>query len=136
MNEDFNKARFHINNLLSLIPNRLWKKIRDKDDEEKIITEERFYQTIIYLALYGSGYMAEVEVINVGGFADLVLKYQDKVFIFEIKIKGSARSAIEQIKEKGYFRKYQDANKIYLIGMIMDTGKRQVKEMEFEFLEK
>ena len=135
VNKNFTQAEVHINNLLSLIPNRLWKKIKDKEDENKVITEERFYQTIIYLALYASGYMADVEVINIGGFADLVLKYKGKVFIFEIKVKGNAKSAIEQIKNKEYFRKYQNTNKIYLIGLIMDTEKRRVKEMAFELLD-
>jgi uncharacterized protein YihD (DUF1040 family) len=77
--------------------------------------------------------MAKVEVINVGGFADLVLKYQDKVFIFEIKVRGTAKAAIEQIKDKGYARRYTDAKEIYLVGLIMDTNKRRVKEMEVEF---
>jgi len=133
LDNNFEHAQNHINNLLALIPHRLWRKVADDEtDEEKIITEERFYQTIIYLALYASGYMAEVEVINVGGFADLILKYQGKVFIFEIKIRGTAKAAIKQIKEKGYHRKYTDAKEIYLIGLVMDTNKRQVKEMKVE----
>ncbi len=105
---------------------------KEETDEEKIIAEERFYQTIIYLALYSSGYMAEVEIINQGGFADLVLKYRGKVYIFEIKIRGTAASAISQIKKKGYARKYPDAKEIYLVGVVMDTKKRRIKEMEVE----
>ena len=133
MHNNLEKTIFHINNLLALIPNRLWKTIKKEEtDEEKIITEERFYQTIIYLALYSSGYMAEVEVINQGGFADLVLKYRGKVYIFEIKIRGTAASAISQIKKKGYHQKYTDAKEIYLVGVVMDTKKRRVKEMEIE----
>ena len=136
LDNNFGQAQTHINNLLALIPHRLWHKVADDEDKEKIITEERFYQTIIYLALYASGYMAEVEVINVGGFADLVLKYQKKVFIFEIKVRGTAKAAIKQIKDKGYARRYTDAKEIYLIGVIMDTNKRRVKEMEVELINK
>ena len=80
--------------------------------------------------------MAKVEVINVGGFADLVLKYQDKVFIFEVKVRGTAKAAIEQIKDKGYARKYTDTKEIYLVGLVMDTNKRRVKEMKVEFVRK
>jgi len=137
LDNNFEQARSHIDNLLALIPNRLWRKVDDKTNREKIITEERFYQTIIYLALYASGYMAEVEVITIGGFADLVLKYQGRVFIFEIKVKGTAKAAIEQIKDKGYVRKYTDAKEIYLVGLVMDTEKRRVKEIKAEqFLQK
>ena len=133
LDNNFEQSRKHIDNLLALIPHRLWHKVaNDETDEEKIITEERFYQTIIYLALYASGYMVEVEVINIGGFADLVLKYKDKVYIFEIKVKGRAKAAINQIKDKGYARRYTDAKEIYLVGVIMDTSKRRIKEMKVE----
>ena len=132
---NFQQAQIHIDNLLSLVPHRLWKKIADDEsNKDKIITEERFYQTIIYLALYASGYMAKVEVISIGGFADLVLEYKDKVFIFEIKVRGTAKIALKQIKDKGYDRKYIDAKEIYLVGMVMDTERRGVKEMEVEIL--
>ncbi len=133
LHNNFNQAQNHINNILSLIPNRLWRKIADDEtNEDKIITEERFYQTILYLALYASGYKAEVEVISSGGFADLVLKYEGQVFIFEIKVKSSAKTAIRRIKDKGYDRKHPTAKKIYLVGIIMDTLRRKIKEMEVE----
>ena len=137
LDNNFEQSRKHIDNLLALIPHRLWHKVaNDETDEEKIITEERFYQTIIYLALYASGYMVEVEVINIGGFADLVLKYKDKVYIFEIKVKGTAKAAINQIKDKDYARNYTDTKEIYLVGLVMDTNKRRVKEMKVEFARK
>ncbi len=92
LQNNFDHAVVHINNILALVPNRLWRKIADDEtNEDKIITEERFYQTILYLALYASGYMAKVEVLNVGGLADLVIEYKDKVFIFEIKVKDTAK---------------------------------------------
>jgi len=46
---------------------------------------------------------------------------------------GSTQFAV--LKNKEYFRKYQNTNKIYLIGLIMDTEKRRVKEMAFELLD-
>ncbi len=135
LQNNFGQAVIHINNILALVPNRLWKKIADDETNgDKIITEERFYQTILYLALYASGYMAKVEVLNVGGLADLVIEYKDKVFIFEIKVKDTAKQAIKQIKEKGYERRFHSARQIYLIGMIMDTVKRKIKELEVEKL--
>jgi hypothetical protein len=58
------------------------------------------------------------------------------VYIFEIKIRGTAKAAINQIKDKGYTRKYTDTKEIYLVGLVMDTNKRRVKEMKVEFARK
>ena len=129
--EDWQEAKNQMDNIFALIPCRLFKTIAENQTtEEKIITEERFYQTIIYTSLCASGYRAEVEVITCGGFADLVLQYEGKIFIFEIKTKGSASQAIRQIREKGYDRKYTNTEPIYLIGLVMDTQKRRVREMK------
>lgn len=58
------------------------------------------------------------------GRIDLVINYEDRIYIIEFKvIKGEneKHTAIKQIKEKRYFEKYQsESNKIYLIGIEFD----------------
>ena len=59
----------------------------------------------------------EAEVKTNKGRIDAVIIDKD-VYIFEFKFNGDKDNALRQIKERGYFEKYQGADrKIYLFGV-------------------
>ena len=64
---------------------------------------------------------------------DAVICDGDHVYIFEFKINQTAEIALEQIREKEYFRKYQHSDrKIVLVGANFDTVSRQIMEWKSE----
>jgi hypothetical protein len=65
------------------------------------------------------------------GRIDMVFIFQNRVFIFEFKIDGSAASALEQIKQQKYYEKYAD-KKIILIGANFDSKTRSISEWQLE----
>ncbi|CEM62670.1 conserved hypothetical protein [Treponema phagedenis] len=82
---------------------------------------ERDYQIAFYIIFTLMGYYAEIETHSSKGRADLVLRTDKAIYIFEFKlaVKASADDALNQIKEKGYADKYKKCGKeIFLIGAV------------------
>ncbi|MEA1900200.1 MAG: AAA family ATPase [Thermodesulfobacteriota bacterium] len=81
------------------------------------INREKYYQTIFYLIFSLIGLKVEAEVRTNKGRIDAVIIDKD-VHIFEFKFNGDKDQALNQIKNKKYFEKYQGAGKeIYLFGV-------------------
>ncbi|MEA2083760.1 MAG: AAA family ATPase [Thermodesulfobacteriota bacterium] len=81
------------------------------------IDREKYYQTIFYLVFSLVGLKVEAEVKTNKGRIDAVIIDND-VHIFEFKLDGNKDNALGQIKDKGYFEKYQGTGKnIYLFGV-------------------
>jgi len=81
----------------------------------------------MYLA--GSGVEVRVEDSSDSGRSDLVAIVFDRVYIFEFKLGGGA---IEQIREREYYKKYLSYNEVYIIGVEVDKDKKGVKEVRWE----
>ncbi|HIV09698.1 MAG TPA: PD-(D/E)XK nuclease domain-containing protein, partial [Candidatus Spyradenecus faecavium] len=57
------------------------------------------------------------------GRADLVAESDERVYVFELKIKGTAQEALAQIKDRGYAEPYRATGKpIHLIGLAFDPA--------------
>ena len=88
------------------------------------INKEKYYQTIFYLIFSLIGLKVEAEVKTNKGRIDAVI-IDKAIYLFEFKFNGDKNKALNQIKEKKYFEKYQgrkgggrDAGKeIYLFGV-------------------
>jgi hypothetical protein len=69
---------------------------------------------------------------------DMVIQYENKIYIIEFKIIKEEKekgTALQQIKRKRYFEKYQTKeNKIYLIGIEFDDKQRKIANFEYETL--
>ncbi len=76
---------------------------------------ERHYHSVLYtmLASYGADVIANPE--SAKGKADLLLKFDDVNYIFELKLDGKTRYALEQIDDKDY------------IAVAIEPGKKIVK---------
>ena len=81
------------------------------------IKKEKYYQTIFYLIFSLIGLKVEAEVKTNKGRIDAVI-IDKEIYIFEFKFDGDKDQALNQIKEKKYFEKYQGkGKKIYLFGV-------------------
>ena len=79
---------------------------------------EAAYQRILYVLLSACPFRVTAEDRQAQGRADIVVESDERVFIFELKVDGTAQEALAQIKERGYAEPYKALGKpIYLIGL-------------------
>ena len=63
------------------------------------------------------GFYTHAEYHTSAGRADVIVKTSDFIYIMELKRDGSAKEAIQQIKDKGYATPFKaDGRTIILIG--------------------
>ena len=79
---------------------------------------ERYFQYTFYLLLrLMSVYTVYVEKEQSEGRVDCIVETPNFVYIFELKLDGTAQKALQQIEDKGYARPYEaDARTVYKIG--------------------
>jgi hypothetical protein len=93
------------------------------------IRHEKYYQTVFYLLFALVNLRIDVEKRTQRGRIDTVVELSDRIYLFEFKLDGSAQTALEQIKEKGYAEGYYGRSKtLYLIGVNFDSKQRSVSE--------
>ena len=96
---------------------------------------EGFYASVVYAFLASLGVPLIGEDTTNRGRIDLTLTMEQKVYIIEFKV-GSG-NALEQIKAKKYYEKYQNMNKdIYLVGINFDEAERNISGFTFQRLER
>ena len=89
--------------------------------------QEKHYQTIFYLLFRLMGQYVDTEVKSAIGRADVVVKMQDAIYVFEFKVDGTPEEALEQINSKGYAIPYQsDHRKVVKIGVNFDSATRSI----------
>lgn len=80
--------------------------------------EYHFQYTLYLLFSLVSTYAVRVEQHNSEGRADLIVETKKHVYIFEFKLVGTAREALQQIEERGYATPYGlDPRSIHKIGI-------------------
>ena len=98
------------------------------------INKEKYYQTVFYLIFSLIGLKVGAEIKTNKGRIDAVIIDKD-ICIFEFKFNGDKDKALNQIKEKKYFEKYQGTDKeIYLFGV--EFTDRNVGEWVVEKIQK
>ena len=97
------------------------------------LSNEKYYQTIFFLLFLMLGVYIEAESRTNDGRIDAVAMCGEWIYLFEFKINRNAECALDQIKEKEYFRKYQHSGKrIILIGANLNTETRQLDDWKQE----
>lgn len=87
--------------------------------------DEKTYQLIFKVLFMLLGVYVETEVSTSDGRIDAVIKNDSHIYIFEFKLRRTAKTALGQIADKRYFLKYQACGKnITLIGIRFDVKKR------------
>ena len=95
---------------------------------------ERYFQYTFYLIMQMIGhYNTMVEKETSEGRIDCVVECPNYVYVMEFKMDGSAQSALEQIRERGYTKPYlADKRKVFSIGVNFSSEKGTIEEYVFE----
>ena len=93
---------------------------------------EATFQSIFYAIFRLLGFNIEAESCTNDGRIDAVVQTEDHIYLFEFKL-DKDDSALSQIKEKAYFKKYLlSSKKITLIGVNFDSKKGQLIDWQTE----
>ena len=98
--------------------------------------QESTFQTIFFSIFRLLGLYIEAESATNDGRIDAVVQTKDAIFIFEFKLDNDP-TALEQIKEKEYYKKYLlDKRDIYIVGVNFDSEKGNLIGWEDELIVK
>ena len=98
---------------------------------------EQYYQSVLYAVFRLLGIHAQAEVVCATGRIDMLVTTREHVYIFEFKVntQGSAQDAIDQIKEREYFRAvHAEGRPVHLVGVSFDEKTRNIGDWKEEVL--
>ncbi len=88
-------------------------------------TAEGFYEYTMYLIFSMLNVYTKTQVKCAGGRTDVVVWMAETIYVFELKVTGSAEDAISQIDEKRYAIPFEtDGRKVVKVGVIFDKETR------------
>ena len=92
-------------------------------------------QRILYVLLSACPFRVTAEDRQAQGRVDIVVESDERVFIFELKVDGTAQEALAQIKERGYAEPYRASGKpIHLIGLNFKSANHSLSDTVVETL--
>ena len=96
---------------------------------EEAATAEGFYEYTTYLIFSMLNVYVRTQVKCAGGRVDMVVWMPDTIYVFELKVNGSAQEALQQIDDKSYAIPYQtDSRPVVKVGVKFDAEKRVPEE--------
>ena len=105
----------------------------------RIAEYEGYYASVFYSCFAAQGFDLAAEESSARGRADMALRYDGCVYLFEFKTVGrvpeasEAGGALAQIREKGYADKYRHLGEpIHLIGVEFSREERNIARFEVE----
>ncbi len=102
----------------------------------EVLKNEYVYAASVYGLIYSTGYDVVIEDNTNKGRIDLsVIVNKKVVYIMEFKVLNNKKEkgkSLKQIKEKEYFKKYLNYEKIYIIGIEFDKNKSNIINYEYE----
>lgn len=94
---------------------------------------ELYFQNAMYLVFKTIGFYTEVERHTADGRIDILLQTARYVYIFELKLDGTAQEALQQINEKRYATPFAaDARHLYKIGVNFSSATRGIADYLIE----
>ena len=96
---------------------------------------EGYYASVFYSSFAAMGLDLVPEDSSARGRADLTLRFNDQIYIFEFKVTELAAegSALAQLKERGYANKYRGLDRpIHLIGVEFSRETRTLAAFDTE----
>ena len=88
---------------------------------------EGFYEWTFYLVFSMLNVYVKTQVKCARGRIDMVVHMPDTIYVFELKVDGSAQQALEQIDNKGYAIQYQtDGRKVVKAGVSFSSESKTV----------
>ena len=90
---------------------------------------EGFYEWSLYLIFSMLNVYVRTQVKCAGGRADVVIQMPDTIYVMELKVRGTAQEALDQINSKGYALPYEtDGRKIVKVGVAFDRDTMTIGE--------
>jgi hypothetical protein len=100
-----------------------------KQKLQETATVEGFYEYTLYLIFSMLNVYVRTQVKCAGGRVDMVVWMPDAIYVFEMKVNGTARKALEQIDDRGYAIPYQtDGRRVVKVGVVFDASTRVPKD--------
>ena len=94
---------------------------------------ELYFQNVMYIVFKMLGFYTQVERHTSNGRVDVVLQTPDYVYIFELKLDGTAREALQQIEDKQYAAPFlNDPRKVIKVGANFSSEHRYMEEWEIK----
>ncbi|MBR5983486.1 MAG: ATP-binding protein [Bacteroidales bacterium] len=94
-----------------------------------LTTLEAFYETIMYVIFSMASRYVFTQVKSANGRSDIVMFVKDTVYVFELKINGTAQEALDQINSKGYMVPYEAGNKkVVKVGVAFSKETRTIED--------
>ncbi len=93
----------------------------------KLQNYEGYYASVMYAYLASLGLETIAEDTSNHSRIDLTLKFEEKIYLFEIKaVDKPTGKALQQIRERKYYKKYQGDRKVYCIALVWSFAKQNV----------
>ena len=94
-----------------------------------LTTFEAFYETIMYVIFSMMSNYVYTQVKSANGRSDVVMFVGDTAYVFELKINGTAREALDQINSNGYMVPYEVGNrKVVKVGVAFSKEEKNITE--------
>ena len=107
----------------------------DKFPYTLINNNERHYQAVLYTIFAMLGVDVTPEQPTSDGRIDMVLKTTDSIYVFELKYKKDAATALAQIEDKKYASAFaDDKRKKVLVGINFSEDNKTIDEWEINTL--
>ena len=124
---DLDQVRRELTSFLAGTPYSM----RPKKTQEQ--RELYFHYTFYLIMRLISCYTVYTEKQLSEGRADCVIETKDYIYIFEFKLDGTAREALQQISERGYAKAYEaDTRPTYLVGASFSSKTGTIEEWQTE----
>ena len=92
---------------------------------EEAATAEGFYEYTLYLIFSMLNVYVRTQVKCAGGRVDMVIWMPNTIYVFELKVSGTAQDALQQIDNNSYAIPYQtDGRAVVKVGVKFDAEKR------------
>jgi hypothetical protein len=94
-----------------------------------LTTFEAFYETIMYVIFSMMSNYVYTQVKSANGRSDIVMFVGDTAYVFELKINGTAREALDQINSNGYMVPYEAGNrKVVKVGVAFSKDEKNITD--------
>lgn len=100
---------------------------------DDFVKAEGFYEWTFYLIFSMLNSFVRTQVKTINGRADMVVHMPDTIYVFEMKINGTAQQALDQINSKGYAIPYQTGSrKVVKVGIRFSTETLAIEDWKIE----
>ena len=100
-----------------------------KEKLKEVKNYEGFYEYTFWLIFNVLNTYARTQVKCAGGRIDFVLQMLETTYVFELKVRGTAQEALDQINSKGYALPYEtEGRKVVKVGVAFDRDTMTIGE--------